>query len=73
MEKTVVRFLAHFFFFTSAHVHLALVAASISHFLTVANKKRLFFQQKNVSCVLLSLALENTDTERIPTFRFRVH
>ena len=61
------------FFFTSAHVHLALVAASISHFLTAANKKRLFFQQKNVSCVLLSLALENTDTERIPAFRFRVH
>ena len=38
MEKTVVRFLAHFFFFTSAHVHLALVAASISHFLTAAIK-----------------------------------
>ena len=31
----VVRFLVHFFF-TAAHFHLALVAASISHFVTAA-------------------------------------
>ena len=33
----VVRFLVHFFF-TAAHFHLALVAASISHFVTTATK-----------------------------------
>ena len=33
----VVRVLAHFFF-TAAHFHLALVAASISYFLTAATK-----------------------------------
>ena len=33
----VVRFLVHFFF-TAAHFHLALVAASISHFVTAATK-----------------------------------
>ena len=33
----MVRFLVHFFF-TAAHFHLALVAASISHFVTVATK-----------------------------------
>ena len=33
----VVRVLVHFFF-TAAHIHLALVAASISHFVTAATK-----------------------------------
>ena len=33
----VVRFLVHFFF-TAAHFHLALVAASISHFVTAVTK-----------------------------------
>ena len=33
----VVRFLVHYFF-TAAHFHLALVAASISHFVTAATK-----------------------------------
>ena len=33
----VVRVLVHFFF-TAAHFHLALVAASISHFVTAATK-----------------------------------
>ena len=33
----VVRVLFHFFF-TAAHFHLALVAASISHFVTAATK-----------------------------------
>ena len=39
-------------FFTAAHFHLALVAASISHFVMLS------FQQKNVSFVFLSLALD---------------
>ena len=37
MDWNVVRFLVHFFF-TVAHFHLALVAASISHFVTTATK-----------------------------------
>ena len=37
MDWNVVRFLVHFFF-TAAHFHLALVAASISHFVTTATK-----------------------------------
>ena len=40
MEEFVVRVLVHLFF-TSTHFHLALVAASISHFVTAA---------KNLSC-----------------------
>ena len=36
--ENVVRVLFHFFFFTAAHFHLALVAASISHFLTAATR-----------------------------------
>ena len=41
------------FFFTVAHFHFALVAASISHFVTAARYKifMLVFQQKNVSFV----------------------
>ena len=50
----VVRFLVHFFF-TAAHFHLALVAASSFHFVKIF---MLFFQQKNVSFVFLSLALD---------------
>ena len=34
----VVRVLVHFFFFTAAHFLLALLAASISHFVTTATK-----------------------------------
>ena len=34
----VVRVLVHIFFFTAAHFHLALVAASISHFANAATK-----------------------------------
>ena len=47
-ENWVVRVLVHVFqFFTAAHFHLALVAASISHFITAATKfLMLFFQQK---------------------------
>ena len=44
----VVRVLVHFFFFTAAHFLLALVAASIPHFVTAATKfspPALFFQQ----------------------------
>ena len=48
--QNVVRVFVHFFF-TAAHFHLALVAASISHFVTAAtkfsccssNKKNVFF------------------------------
>ena len=36
-RENVARFLVHFFF-TAAHFHLALVAASISHFVTAATK-----------------------------------
>ena len=55
----VVRVLVHFFF-TDAHFHLALVAASISHFVTAARKFSCCqFRQKNVSFhQLLSLALD---------------
>ena len=35
--RNVSRFLVHFFF-TAAHLHLALVVASISHFVTAATK-----------------------------------
>ena len=55
----VVLVLVHFFF-TDAHFHLALVAASISHFVTAARKFSCCqFRQKNVSFhQLLSLALD---------------
>ena len=45
------------FFFTAAHFHLALVAASISHFLTTAKKFFIMFSQlKNVSLVFYLLS-----------------
>ena len=44
-------------FFTAAHFHLALVAASISHFLTTAKKFFIMFSQlKNVSLVFYLLS-----------------
>ena len=52
----VVRFLVHFFL-PAAHFHFALVTAGISHFVTAAFVGRKF-QQKNVSFVFLSLALD---------------
>ena len=56
----VVRVLVHFFF-TDAYFHLALVAASISHFVTAARKFSCCqFRQKNVSfylSLLISVAL----------------
>ena len=47
VDWNVVRFLVHFFF-TAAHFHLTLVAASISHFVTTAAK---------LSCCSLALDL----------------
>ena len=44
----VVRVLVHFFF-TAAHFHLALVAASISHFVTAATKFSCFSSNKKMS------------------------
>ena len=49
----VVRFLVHFFF-TAAHFHLVLVAASISHFVTAVTK----YSTKNCLLCFLSLALD---------------
>ena len=107
----VLRVVVHLFF-TATHFHLALVAASISHFLTAATKLSLLLQQKmsplflslaldfcrpfswwaSLACrliVLFSLSfpcstfqicghenlstLENTETETIPAFRFRLY
>ena len=44
----VVRVLVHFFF-TAAHFHLALVAASISHFVTAATKLSCCSSNKKIS------------------------
>ena len=49
-RENVVRVLVHFFF-TAAHFHLALVAASISHFVTVATK----FSLPTKKCLLFFL------------------
>ena len=51
----VVRVLVHFFF-TAAHFHLALVAASISHFVTAATKFSCCSSNKKMSPFFLSLA-----------------
>ena len=95
------------FFFTAAHFHLALVAASISHFVTAAtkfsccssNKKMspLFFISRSkslspffslsfaglpptfsfslsFSCSIFQICgYDNTDTETISAFRFRLY
>ena len=53
----VVRVLAHFFF-TAAHFHLALVAASISYFLTAATKLSCCSCNKKISPLFFSLALD---------------
>ena len=57
-EGNVVRVLVHFFF-TAAHFYLALVAASISHFVTAATKFSCCSSNKK-KCLLcfLSLALD---------------
>ena len=52
----VVRVLVHFFF-TAAHFHLALVAASISHFVTAATKFSCCSSNKKCLLCFLSLAL----------------
>ena len=113
--ENVVRVLVHFFF-TAAHFLLALVAASISHFVTAAtkfsccssNKKMspLFFISRSrslspffslsfaglpptfsfslsFSCSIFQICghdnlsklntLDNTDTETISAFRFRLY
>ena len=49
----VVRFIVQFFF-PAAHFHLSLVAASISHFLTIATNFHGVLPTKNVSFVLYS-------------------
>ena len=69
----VVRVLVHFFF-TAAHFHLALVAASISHFVTAATKFS-HVVLPITKCLLLSKlnTLDNTDTETFSAFRFRLH
>ena len=46
------------FFFTSAHVHLALVAASISHFLTAAIKSLCSSSNKKMSPLFFYLSLQ---------------
>ena len=46
------------FFFTAVHFLLALVAASISHFVTTATKFSCFSSTKKMSPLLLSLALD---------------
>ena len=53
----VVCFLVHFFF-TAAHFHLALVAASISHFVTAATKFSCCSSNKKCLLCFLSLALD---------------
>ena len=53
----VVRVLVHFFF-TAAHFHLALVAASISHFVTAATKFSCCSSNKKCLLCFLSLALD---------------
>ena len=56
--ENVARVLVHFFF-TAAHVHLALVATSISHVVTAAiTKFSCRSSNKKVSFVFLSLALD---------------
>ena len=52
----VVRVLVHFFF-TAAHFLLALVAASISHFVTAPTKFSCCSSNKNMSALPLSLAM----------------
>ena len=53
----VARFLVHFFFFTAARFHLALVAASISHFFTAATKFSCCSSNKKCLLCFLSLTL----------------
>ena len=45
----VTRFFSFTYFFTAAHFHLALVAASISHFVTAATKFSCCSSNKNMS------------------------
>ena len=52
----VARFLVHFFV-TAAHLHLALVAASISHFVTTAKNFHVVLPTKKCLLCFLSLAL----------------
>ena len=52
MDWNVLRFLVHFFF-TAAHFHLALVAASISHFATTATKLSCCSSNKKMSPLFL--------------------
>ena len=58
--ENVVRVLVHVFqFFTAAHFHLALVAASISHFITAATKFSCCSSNKKCPpCFFISLALD---------------
>ena len=57
--ENVARVFVYFFFFTAAHVHLALVATSISHVVTAAiTKFSCRSSNKKVSFVFLSLALD---------------
>ena len=53
----VVRVLVHFFF-TDAHFHLALVAASLSHFVTADTKFLCCSSNKKCLLCFLSLALD---------------
>ena len=51
--RTVLRVLVHLFF-TAAHFHIALVAASISHFVTAATKFSCCSSNKKMSPLLFS-------------------
>ena len=95
----VVRVLVHFSFFTTAHFLLALVAASISHFVTAATKLSCYSSRSRSLSPFFSAAyflffsvflfpifqtcrhdnlpqlntLDNTDSETISAFRFRLY
>ena len=51
-------FFVHFFFFTVPHFHLALVAASISHFVTTVTKFSSCSFNKKMSPLFFYLSLE---------------
>ena len=53
----IVRVLVHFFFFTAVYFHLALVACSISYFLTAATKLSPHVVLPTKRCLLFCLSL----------------
>ena len=50
------------FFFTAVHVHLALVAASISHFVTTATKLSCYSSNKKMSLIIRSHVIVVVET-----------